>query len=79
MADKKNLLWDVNANLLLHTFELKTGGCLGLTFTHDGRELIAGLGDGSVWVGSLPSKLLGESDARAPSPAPGQQKRRRRR
>ena len=60
--------------MLLHTFDLKTGGCLGLTFNADGSELIAGLGDGSVWIGALPTKLLGESDV----PASKQPKRRNR-
>ena len=62
-------IWELSTGKLLETFDTKdAGGVLSLTFTADGRQIVAGCGDG-VWVGGLPARYPGEAPAPA-RPAP---------
>ncbi len=66
LNSQKILVWELASGKLLDTFDTKAaGGVLALIFTADGRQLVAGCGDG-VLVGGLPARYPGE----APCPGP---------
>ncbi len=60
LANKKILLWDVAQGSNSRPMTSRKGACLNYSSPPDGRQLVAGCGQGSVWISSLPAKFPGE-------------------
>jgi WD40 repeat protein len=67
LMSQKLLIWEASTGKLLHLFDVKGGGVLGVTFTSDSRKIIGSCVDGSIWVGGLPAKFPDETPRRAPA------------